>query len=81
MHRPTDRTVHTTASVTPVMEHWFEQKIVQWVHPEGLIPQSYVSFIQNVEDTDWNYLQRKTYFWPYKIPHLYMIKLLSHFIK
>ena len=33
MHHPTDRITHTTAFVTPVVEHWLEQKIAQWVHP------------------------------------------------
>ena len=33
MHHPTDRIVHTTAFVTPVVEHWLEQEIAQWVHP------------------------------------------------
>ena len=33
MHHPTDRIAHTTAFVTPVMEHWLEQEIDQWVHP------------------------------------------------
>ena len=33
MHHPTDRIAHTTAFVTPVMEHWLEREIVQWVHP------------------------------------------------
>ena len=32
MHHPTDRIAHTTAFVTPVMEHWLEQEIAQWVH-------------------------------------------------
>ena len=27
MHRPTDRIAHTTAFVTPVVEHWLEQQI------------------------------------------------------
>ena len=30
MHHPTD---HTTAFVTPVVEHWLEREIAQWVHP------------------------------------------------
>ena len=25
MHRPTDRITHTTAFVTPVVEHWLER--------------------------------------------------------
>ena len=33
MHHPTDRITHTTAFVTPVVGHWLEQKITQWVHP------------------------------------------------
>ena len=37
MHHPTDRIKHTTAFVTPVVEHWLEQEIVQWVHHEGSI--------------------------------------------
>ena len=28
-----DRITHTTAFVTPVVEHWLERKIAQWVHP------------------------------------------------
>ena len=35
MHHPTDRIAHTTAFVTPVVEHWLERKIAQWVHREG----------------------------------------------
>ena len=33
MHRPTDRIAHTTAFVPPVVEHWLEREIAQWVHP------------------------------------------------
>ena len=32
MHHPTDRIAHTTAFVTPVVEHWPEREIAQWVH-------------------------------------------------
>ena len=54
MHYPTDRTAHTTA-FTPVVEHWLEQEIAQWVHPmkdqsddpshhnRTLLPWSYIS--------------------------------------
>ena len=54
MHHPTDRIIHTTAFGTPVVEHWLEQEIAQWVHPmkdrsndplhheRTLLPQSYV---------------------------------------
>ena len=33
MHHPTDRIAHTTAFVTPVVKHWLEREIAQWVHP------------------------------------------------
>ena len=32
MHHPTDRVTHTTAFVTPVVEHWLIREIAQWVH-------------------------------------------------
>ena len=35
MHRPTDRIPHTTASVTPDMEHWMEREIAQWIDHES----------------------------------------------
>ena len=28
-----DRITHTTAFVTPVVEHWLEREIAHWVHP------------------------------------------------
>ena len=37
MLHPTGRITHTTAFVTPVMEHWLEQEIAQLVHHEGSI--------------------------------------------
>ena len=33
MHHPIDRIAHTTAFVTPLVEHWLEREIAQWVHP------------------------------------------------
>ena len=48
---------HTTAFVTPVVEHWLEREIAQWVHPmkersddpshheRMLLPQSYISLL------------------------------------
>ena len=33
MHHPTDRITHTTGFVTPVVEHWLEREIAQWVLP------------------------------------------------
>ena len=54
-HHPTDTIPHTTAFATPVVEHWLEWEIAQWVHREGiwsdspshheqtLLPRSYIS--------------------------------------
>ena len=39
MHHPTDRIAHTMAFVTPVVGHWVERDIAQWVHHEGSIRQ------------------------------------------
>ena len=58
MHNPIDRIPHTTAFDTPVMEHWLEREIAQWVNPmknqsddplhheRTFLPQSYIS-LQN----------------------------------
>ena len=35
MHHPTYRIIHTTAVITPVVEHLLEREIAQWVHHEG----------------------------------------------
>ena len=57
MHHPTDMIAHTTAFVTPDLEHWLEQEIAQWVHPmkdqsddtshheRTLLPRSYISLL------------------------------------
>ena len=57
MHHPTSRIAHTTAFVTPVVEHWLEREIAQWVHPmkdrsddpshheRTLLPRSYISLV------------------------------------
>ena len=37
MHHPTDMIAHTTAFGTPVVEHWLEREIAQWVHHGGSI--------------------------------------------
>ena len=33
MHHPTDRITHTTAFVTPVVEHWLEREIAMRLYP------------------------------------------------
>ena len=55
MHHPTDKIADTTAYITPVVEHWLEREIAQWVHPmkdlsddpshheRTLLPRSYIS--------------------------------------
>ena len=35
MHHPTDRITHTTAFVTPVVEHWLQREIGQ-NYPSGI---------------------------------------------
>ena len=57
MHNPIDRIVYTTSFVTPVVEHWLEREIAQWVHPmkdrsddplhheRTLLPRSYISLL------------------------------------
>ena len=41
MHHPTDSIAHTTAFVTPVVEHWLEREIAQWVHPMKDCPKTH----------------------------------------
>ena len=37
MHQPTDRISHTTAFVTPIVEHWLERDIAQQIM-RGMFP-------------------------------------------
>ena len=37
MHHPTDRIAHTMVFAVPVVEHWLEGEIAQWVHYAGSI--------------------------------------------
>ena len=58
MHHTTDRIAYTSAFVTPVVGHWLEREIAQWVHPMKdrsdnpshhewtFLPQSYISLPQ-----------------------------------
>ena len=39
MHQPRDKVAHTTAFVIPVVKHWLEREIAQWVHNERSIQQ------------------------------------------
>ena len=54
--------IHTTAFVTPVVEHWLEREIAQWVspmkdrsddplhHERTLLPWSYISLRSNINN-------------------------------
>ena len=65
MHHPTDRIAHTTTFVTPVVEHWLEREIAQWVHPmkdrsddpshheRTLLPRSYISLPKKLRKPDY----------------------------
>ena len=58
-----DRITHTTNFVTPVVEHWLEREIAQWVHlmkdrsddpshhERTLLPQSYISLLASWRHT------------------------------
>ena len=53
---PTDRVAHTTAFITPVMEHWLEREIAQsGIDPTthhiraDALPRSYISPLINIE--------------------------------
>ena len=78
MHHPTARIAHTTAFVTPVVEHWLEREIAQWVHPmkgrsddpshheRTLLPRSYISLLVNLR-TNQMYIYNvssNNRFWP-----------------
>ena len=47
MHHPTERIIHTMAFVTPVVEHWLEREIAQWVHNEGSIQRPLAPTLKN----------------------------------
>ena len=63
MHHHPDRIAHATAFVTPVVEHWLEREIAQWVYPmkdrsddpshheRTLLPRSYISLQNGRFDT------------------------------
>ena len=55
MHHPTDRIAHTTAFVTPVVEHWLEREIAQYRKNDVVL---YHAHIQNIHLTH-SYILRK----------------------
>ena len=46
MHHSTDRIIHTTAFVTPVVEHWLEREIAQWVTWPGVGTKMRTQYLQ-----------------------------------
>ena len=53
MHHPTDRITHITAFVKPVVEHWLEREIAQWVHP-SLLPDPYYRCTRPTSGSSYN---------------------------
>ena len=47
---------HTTVYVIPVVEHWLEREIAQWIHQERFIPRvdGPSRFNTNIHDTNIN---------------------------
>ena len=68
MHHHTERIAHNTAFVTPVVMHWLEREIAQWVHPmkdrsddpshpeRTFLPQSYISLPETYKVSKESYL-------------------------
>ena len=48
IYHPTDRITHITAFVTPVMEHWLEREIYQWVPFYKDIGQLFILLIKTI---------------------------------
>ena len=82
MHHPTDKIAHTTAFVTPVVEHWLERDIAQCVHPmkdrsddpaHGATSHySYNTSIDTMEEGNvwFNNALRAFYLWLYGVGHM-----------
>ena len=60
MHHPTNRIVHTTAFVTPVMKHWLEWEIAQCINYEGSIQWPIAPW---VDALSWNYVLQLFILW------------------
>ena len=65
MHHPIDRIAHTTAFVTPMVEHWLEREIAQWVHPmkdRSDDPSHHVIEIMKVNQDEWEKKEMRVYY-------------------
>ena len=60
MHHPTNRIIHTTSFVTPVMKHWLEREIAQCINYEGSIQWP---IAQWVDALPWNYVLQLFILW------------------
>ena len=75
MHHPTDRITHTTPFGTPVVEHWLEREIDEWVHSmkdrsndpshheRTLLPRSYISLLFFWRRKTISYFYFAQFFW------------------
>ena len=63
MHHPADRIAHTTDFVKPVVDHWLEREIAQWVPPPGMDPTTHhtISRSLNQRYTNTDILNKKIY--------------------
>ena len=50
MHHHTDRITHTSAFITPVVEHWLEREIAQWATLTTPTTTTTTNSNNNVED-------------------------------
>ena len=50
MHHPTEKIAHNTAFVTPVVEHWLEREITQWVHHEGSLLRNFALYLKTFKN-------------------------------
>ena len=48
MHHPTDRIIHTTAFVTPVVEHWLEQVIACGKGSQHVVTSIYLPLVNYI---------------------------------
>ena len=62
MHHPTDRITHTTAFVTPVVEHWLEREVERLTKPMNRLVAgrgggngnlSAIGILNTVENHEW----------------------------
>ena len=76
MHHPTNRIAHTTAFDTPVVEHWLEWELAQWVHHEGsfLTETRPNTFLNRLPNTNSIYKKPKLNFWIWRNYNRYLTK-------